>query len=138
MDVLIKYQWPGNHLQIENFCERLILTAERRSLDEIAVRELLEEMYPLYMQENNEEKILRTERESGGRYNEFDGRYNESGRRYNEWMGYERLADNEEVQQIVAALRKYGGNREKTARALGISKATLWRHMKKWGIRHER
>ena len=41
---------------------------------------------------------------------------------------------NEEARRITELLERYGGSREKTAKALGVSKATLWRHMKKFGI----
>lgn len=41
---------------------------------------------------------------------------------------------NPEAERIVRALHKWGGNREKTAQALGISTATLWRRMKKYDI----
>lgn len=41
---------------------------------------------------------------------------------------------NKEAVQIAELLRKYGGNREKVAAELGISKTTLWRHIKKYGI----
>ncbi|MBR1709589.1 MAG: hypothetical protein IJ719_12285, partial [Clostridia bacterium] len=34
-------------------------------------------------------------------------------------------------------LRRNFGNREKTAAELGISKTTLWRRMKKYGIDRE-
>ena len=40
----------------------------------------------------------------------------------------------EEAGQISRILKAQGGSREKTARELGISKATLWRKMKKYGI----
>lgn len=36
--------------------------------------------------------------------------------------------------EIAALLRKYGGNREKVAAELGVSKTTLWRYIKKYGI----
>lgn len=36
--------------------------------------------------------------------------------------------------EIAELLRRYGGNRERVAAELGISKTTLWRHMKKYGI----
>jgi len=39
-----------------------------------------------------------------------------------------------ESQAIIDALTLNRGNRMKTARALGVSKATLWRKMKKYGI----
>jgi len=42
-----------------------------------------------------------------------------------------RKAEAEIVQQ---ALKKYGGNRAKTAQALGIDRTTLWRKMKKYGF----
>ncbi len=45
-EILLAYPWYGNLFQIESFCERLILTAGKRSIDEIAVRKLLEELYP--------------------------------------------------------------------------------------------
>ena len=40
----------------------------------------------------------------------------------------------DEAQRILQLLHKFSGNREKTARELGVSKATLWRHMKKYDI----
>ncbi|MDO5417945.1 MAG: PrpR N-terminal domain-containing protein, partial [Lachnospiraceae bacterium] len=42
---LMNYPWPGNLFQIENFCERLILTASKRSLDEWDVKQVLDELY---------------------------------------------------------------------------------------------
>lgn len=43
---MMKYPWKGNMLQVETFCERLILTANKRSLDELIVNSLLKELYP--------------------------------------------------------------------------------------------
>lgn len=36
--------------------------------------------------------------------------------------------------EITALLKKYGGSREKVAAELGVSKTTLWRYIKKYGI----
>ena len=36
--------------------------------------------------------------------------------------------------EIAELLRRHNGNREKVAQALGVSKTTLWRYMKKYGI----
>lgn len=107
------YPWKGNLFQIESFCERLILMAGKRSIDEIAVKRLLDELYP--------EQILDMSGE-----NETDGA---------DTAGTDMLPD--EAVKIRELLHKFGGSREKTANALGISKATLWRHMKKYGIKHE-
>jgi DNA-binding NtrC family response regulator len=40
-----------------------------------------------------------------------------------------------EHQRILAALKKYGGHRRKAAQELGMERTTLWRKMKKYGIR---
>ena len=42
----MEYPWRGNLFQVENFCERLILTAGKRSIDENTVKRLLGELYP--------------------------------------------------------------------------------------------
>ena len=44
------------------------------------------------------------------------------------------LYKDKEAVRITELLRKYNGNREKVAAELGISKTTLWRHIKKYGI----
>ena len=38
------------------------------------------------------------------------------------------------ARQLYEALQRHEGNRMKTAAELGISKATLWRWMKKYGV----
>jgi DNA-binding NtrC family response regulator len=44
------------------------------------------------------------------------------------------LYKDKEAARIAELLKKYGGNREKVAAELGISKTTLWRRIKKYGI----
>ena len=39
-----------------------------------------------------------------------------------------------EAEQIRSLLNQYGGNRIETAKALGISRSTLWRKIKKYGL----
>ena len=36
--------------------------------------------------------------------------------------------------EIAGLLQKYGGDREKVASELGVSKTTLWRYIKKYGV----
>ena len=47
------------------------------------------------------------------------------------------LFKDQKALQIAEALRRNDGSREKTAAELGISKTTLWRYMKKYGIETE-
>ncbi|MEJ2102590.1 MAG: sigma 54-interacting transcriptional regulator [Desulfobacterales bacterium] len=42
--------------------------------------------------------------------------------------------DNEERAELVAALQQFSWRRQKTARALGMDRTTLWRKMKKYGL----
>ena len=42
----------------------------------------------------------------------------------------------QEMMSIINALEKYGGHREKTAAALGISRRTLQYKLKKYGLIH--
>lgn len=39
------FSWNGNLIQLESFCERLILTTKQRKLDEHIIRRLLNQMY---------------------------------------------------------------------------------------------
>ncbi len=104
--VLLHYPWKGNLIQVENFCERLVLTAEKRSLDEAAVENLLDRLYP--DEKKDESEPTSTEKEE--------------------------IPFPMEAVKIKETLFMMGGNREKTAKELGISKATLWRKMKKYHL----
>jgi DNA-binding NtrC family response regulator len=46
----------------------------------------------------------------------------------------ETLFGRAEAEIVEQTLKKYGGNRAKTAQALGIDRTTLWRKMKKYGF----
>ncbi|MBW7571418.1 sigma 54-interacting transcriptional regulator [Caproiciproducens faecalis] len=43
---LCAYPWPGNLTQLKSFCERLVVTAPRRSVDETFINSSLESIYP--------------------------------------------------------------------------------------------
>lgn len=103
MEAIGNAVWEGNALQLERFCERLVLTAPKRNVDEIIIRDMLEELYPVHreivMQELNVRRM-----------------------------------EAPEAAKIRQCLIENNGSRQKTAEAMGISTATLWRKMKKYGI----
>ena len=110
---LLEYPWEGNNIQLEAFCERMILTVGKRTITEEYVRDLLDELYhkdaSIYAVALAEEQRMIEE--------------------------YPRPAeDNSETARLKALLKKYNGNRTLTARELNISTTTLWRKMKKLGI----
>lgn len=106
MQCLKSYPWQGNLLQLETFLKRLVLTAEKRSIDEILVRKLLRELFP----SSAPVRMMPDGQGIGG------------------------PVACEEERQIRLALAAQGGSRERAAACLGISKATLWRKMKKYNI----
>ena len=106
MQCLKAYPWQGNLLQLETFLKRLILTAEKRSIDEMLVRKLLRELFP----SSAPVRMMPDGQGIGG------------------------PVACEEERQIRLALTAQGGSRERAAACLGISKATLWRKMKKYNI----
>lgn len=100
--ILMEYPWYGNLIQLESFCDRMILSATHRTLDEVFIKHLINELYPVIKQQNSRERII--------------------------------VYKDPEAVVISEMLEKHGGNRALVAEELGISKTTLWRHMKKYGI----
>ncbi|WP_029501354.1 sigma-54-dependent Fis family transcriptional regulator [Lachnoclostridium phytofermentans] len=106
-EVLLKYHWEGGAVQLESLMERLILTIGKRIISEEDVRNLLDFVYA--------NKEIVKEVESGITE-----------------PSVERKQDEEDL--IKSTLKRYAHNRSLTAKSLGMSKTTLWRKMKKYGI----
>lgn len=51
------YEWKGNLIQLKQFCELLVLTAKKRTIDEGHIKELLINTYPDVALETNTERI---------------------------------------------------------------------------------
>lgn len=58
MEAICKYEWRGNIIQLEAFCERLFLTTRKKMISDDQVTHLLEELYPNYELKNGERKIV--------------------------------------------------------------------------------
>lgn len=97
--------WPGNRIQLDSFCERLVLLSDKRSVDEVRIEELYRELFPKIREENGVRNVV--------------------------------VYRAPEADEIDALLKKYHGRRSEVARELGISTTTLWRKMKKYGIREK-
>lgn len=104
--VLLNYYWEGGAVQFEAFIERLILTIGKRIISEEDVRGLLDFVYAV--REEKREKIRKNE------------------------IHFDLIQNEDEL--ILSTLNRYGYNRTLTAKSLGMSKTTLWRKMKKYGI----
>lgn len=97
---LADYSWPGNLDQMSALCQRLVLLADKRTVDEDGARQALAEMD--------------TAAEPGG--------------------GDEAALVSPRAEELMELLRRHHGSREKAAAELGISKTTLWRRMRKYGL----
>ena len=127
MQCLKSYPWQGNLLQLETFLKRLVLTAEKRSIDEILVRKLLRELFPPSSAQ------ARMMPDGQGMESQGSGR-EDTAALCGAALNLREPVACEEERQIRLALAAQGGSRERTAACLGISKATLWRKMKKYNI----
>ena len=112
--VLREYQWEGNSIQLQSFCERMILTAGSRSITEDYVKALLEELY------RNDSKV-----------NDFNTAVKAPEQEP------EKTPEDPRYELLRRTLKKYGGNRKLSARELKISTTTLWRKIIQYGLEGE-
>lgn len=122
-EYLMNCLWPGNEVQVHVFAERLVLTSAKRSIDEISVRQAMEQ----FNHNKNTDPNSSSQNASLSFTNHIEGGGDNS-------VQYLTYADRER-RKIREALSDNGGNRQLTAKALGISTTTLWRRMQKYGIR---
>ena len=102
-EFLQKYDWPGNLDQLHSVCERTVLLAPRRSVDEVFLRAQLRELIPAAPALPGATVVPQP-------------------------------GTDPRAARIRQALQATGGDRQQAADALGISKTTLWRQMKKLDI----
>ncbi len=56
--VLEELDWQGNQMQLEAFCEGLVLLSTKRQIDEVVVRKVFYEMYPQTLNMGRQEKVV--------------------------------------------------------------------------------
>jgi len=106
IEKLMKYRWPGNVRELKNVIERAVILCEGEKL--------LCEHLPMELQQG----VSKISSSQG-------------------WGGVTADADSlEEMDRchIANVLKKYNGNKSKTARMLNISRSTLREKMKNYGI----
>ena len=136
---LMAYPWPGNLFQVEAFCERLILTAAKRSLDERDVDALLDPPLPPAAPAPLQALQTAAPPQDLSSASTWPQGMPPAAAGPQDMASVAAgpqgipLAD-PRARQLYEALQRHEGNRMKTAAELGISKATLWRWMKKYGV----
>jgi transcriptional regulator with PAS, ATPase and Fis domain len=104
MEVLLNYNYPGNVRELENILEHALIICQE---DTIQLMHL-----PDYL---NARPAVRKGISLAS-------------------SAPASQPDNEERAELVAALQQFSWRRQKTARALGMDRTTLWRKMKKYGL----
>ena len=103
-DLLCKWNWFGNVRQLELFCEKLVLISKDKVI--------------------TEDFMIRHLPQNEGAAKESAGHA----------PSPIIIVSDSEGAKIMKALKQHGGNRAAASEELGISKTTLWRKMKKYGI----
>lgn len=141
MEVMVRYPWRGNVRQLRNFCERLVIISNKRTVGrEFVIQQLNDSYFEVigsdFGQKNGGEDG------KGDRKADIEDRSGNAGTAvYSTIEEAEKrpavlpmTRDSEEKQRLLEALNNAKGNRELAARLMGISKTSLWRRMKKFGI----
>lgn len=55
---LEKLSWKGNLVQLKSFCERLVLTIDKRNIDEVCIQDLYSDLYPCFGEVHGEQKVV--------------------------------------------------------------------------------
>lgn len=58
LEKIRQLSWKGNLIQLQSFCERLVLTSEKRNIDEVRIQKLYEELYPYIAESDGESKMV--------------------------------------------------------------------------------
>ena len=119
------YDWPGNIRELENLIERIMVFREPgpegQGIAQTALREIAPELFAGHSAFNGGDSAASAEVMDGG------GRSGAASTVEHDMRALER-------RHLRAALEQAGGNRDDAARALGVSRSTLWRRMKRLGV----
>ena len=107
IDTFLSYSWPGNIRELENVLERLVVLSQADIPREVVLQEMMKEL------EENNSRQIGNQREEADYHPMINGTLKDI-----------------EKQVILNHLEKFNGNKDLTARNLGISRATLWRKLK--------
>ncbi len=112
MQLLRSYHWPGNVRQLQNFLERLILITDD-TFEPAVFDEIFDELFEYQTGPVQSERLRAPN---------------------NPTVPDPGTAGKTDRETIRQALESTGYHRTKTAETLGVSRTTLWKKMKKYGL----
>ncbi len=128
---LQRHSWPGNVRELQNLCTYLAALTDQSGLV------LKSSMLPDYFQNDYPKERHRGDRRADRRGDHWGDRKRAAAATARtddvdlQEFANGGLDDNASAEELKNLLKKYGGNRSALARGLGISRMTLWRHLKK-------
>ncbi|MBF4693150.1 sigma 54-interacting transcriptional regulator [Fusibacter ferrireducens] len=156
IELFESYDWPGNIRQLSNVIERLIVISEDGVISEKSAADALKDIKLRKPEEDKfdapvtdmELKLIRLienmlNRDSVDKCSHrenYNGKVEDETEEpkifsdFEEGLDMDKYLEKGEAEIIKAAIEKCSGNRERVAAYLGISKATLWRKMKKFDL----
>ena len=144
--VLTSYGWPGNARQLRHFMEKVRIICDSSVISGEAAGYVIENYEPPCEMEQRGNG-MGNQGSKGAGSNEGDGgcgnrRRTELGRENQDWEyqgrenPYQGNTSREITEQLLAqAIEQAGGNKTKAARILGIHRSTIWRYIKKFGMK---
>lgn len=146
MKTIAGLRWDGGRIQLESFLERLVITADHRSIRPDDITKLYATIYGTETLASGTEAGRSTDggaRNAGGQHE--DAELSLGGTAESDALGSEpgmnpafRMSATSvqamERERIVRVLAECMGSREKAAEKLGISKTTLWRKLRQYQI----
>jgi len=121
VDLMLRYDWPGNVRQLINTIERIVVLA---TTDRITA-----DLFPKKIREK-----ARKKEKPALSVDEALGKVQEAlvpGEETDEVLPISEVEKN----AILGAIRKCGGDISKAARKLGVSRATIYRKLERYGVR---
>lgn len=109
LKLLMSYSWPGNIRELENFIERAFIIAS----DGMLKAEHFNMITPVPAERDKEKGFV----------------LDSNGRKLKD------IVSEVEKNAIIEVLKKFGGNKKKTAEALGVDRSVFYEKMKKYEIR---
>jgi DNA-binding NtrC family response regulator len=114
MKLLMRYDWPGNIRELQNCLCRAVTLGDRKVIDEA-------DLSPALLRGNGKDKIVADAPDKVDSHSEVDAQSTVA-------------LDELERLTIQRVFEKVGGDKEKARELLGISRATLYRKLKRYQI----
>ena len=119
---ICRCNWTGNVRQLKNFCERLVIVADQPQLPAAFVERQLADV-TMQRMKGREPDVVELFREYGPETEPETAEKRPQG-----------LLPLNEKEAVIRARNQAKGSRIRAAELLGISKTSLWRKMKQYGI----